>query len=146
MRLRLLLTIAVALAAAGLDLGLDQVRPGNVLDEHLRSTDWSLRAAVLLVIVLALPVLPSLLAASAAGIVAGGILGNLASARIGHGRIPNPLVLAGVAFNLGDVFVVAGVPLLMVSLARVAIHNREHIDRRIPPRRWELALRRKLGL
>jgi len=28
----------------------------------------------------------------------------------------------------------------------VSIRNRERIDRLIPPRRWELGLRRRLGL
>jgi hypothetical protein len=47
---------------------------------------------------------------------------------------------------LADVFVLAGAPVLVVALARVAIRHRETIDRLIPPRRWELALRRRLGL
>jgi hypothetical protein len=43
-------------------------------------------------------------------------------------------------------FALVGVPVLVFALARVSIRNREQIDRLIPPRRWELALRRRLGL
>jgi hypothetical protein len=146
MRLRLLLTSAATLAGAALDLGLDQVRPGSILDLHQRSTTWAAFTFVLLVVVLALTVLPSRLAALSAGVVAGGIVGNLVSSLTNRSRIPNPLILGHVAFNLGDVLIVAGVPVLVFALARVAIRNREHIDRHIPPRRWELVLRRKLGL
>ncbi|MES1248329.1 MAG: hypothetical protein ABUS54_11735, partial [Actinomycetota bacterium] len=76
----------------------------------------------------------------------GGIAGNLVS-MLQHGRsVPNPLVLGTVAFNVADVLVLAGVPVLVVALARVAILYRRTIDRLIPPRRWEIALRRRLGL
>lgn len=146
MRLRLSLTIAPALAIAVLDLAVKRLDPAHVIDLHQRSHGWSVLTCVLLVIVLALTVVPSRLAAFAAGVVAGGIIGNLASALADGGRIPNPLVIGNVAFNIGDVVVIAGVPLLVVALARVAIGHRERIDRLIPPRRWELALRRKLRL
>jgi uncharacterized membrane protein (DUF4010 family) len=145
-RLRLSLTIAPAIAVAALDLVVKHVLPTHVIDVHQRSHAWSVLTFVLLVIVVALTVLPSRLAALAAGLVAGGILGNLTSALVRGGRIPNPLVVGNLAFNVGDVFVIAGVPLLMVALVRVAIGHRERIDQLIPPRRWELALRRKLGL
>ena len=62
------------------------------------------------------------------------------------GRVPNPLVAGTVALNLADVFVLAGAPVLIVALARVTIRHRDRVDRIIPPRRWELALRRRLGL
>jgi hypothetical protein len=146
MRLRLSLTIAPALAVAALDLAVKRFDPTHVIDVHQRSHAWSVLTCVLLVIVLALTVLPSRLTAFSAGIVAGGIIGNLASALEHGGRVPNPLVIGNVAFNVGDVVVIAGTPLLVVALARVAIRHRERIDRLIPPRRWELALRRKLGL
>jgi hypothetical protein len=141
-----MLTIAPALAVAALDLGTKRLLPHHGFELHQRSQAWSGLMVVLLAIVLSLTVLPSRLASVAAGIVAGGIVGNLESAREHHGWVRNPLVVGHFAFNVGDLFVIAGVPLLVVALGRVAIVHREHIDRHIPPRRWELALRRKLGL
>jgi lipoprotein signal peptidase len=93
---------------------------------------------------LLLPVLPSRLVATSAGVVAGGVLGNLVSAREHGGRVPNPIVAGSFAFNLADIFVLAGVPVMVFALARVSIRHREQIDCLIPPRRWEVALRRLL--
>ena len=69
----------------------------------------------MLVAVLVLALLPSRLVAAAAGVVAGGVLGNVISAYRHGGRVPNPLVVGTVAFNLADVFVLAGVPVLIVA-------------------------------
>lgn len=146
MRLRLVLTIAPAFAVATLDLVVKRFGPAHVVDLHQRSGAWAVLTCVLLAIVLALTVLPSRLAAFAAGIVAGGIVGNLVSALTHGGRIANPLVVGNVAFNVGDVFVIGGIPLLMAALVRVTIGHRDRIDLLIPPRRWEVALRRRLGL
>ena len=143
-RLRLLLTIVPALAVATIDLTVKHVVE-NAAALHSRSHTWSLLSVALLVVVLALTVLPSRLAAVAAGVVAGGIGGNVVSALEHGGRVPNPIVVADVAFNVADVFVLVGVPLLVAALARVAIRHREAIDRAIPPRRWERALRRRFG-
>jgi hypothetical protein len=79
-------------------------------------------------------------------VVAGGALGNVVSADRHGGSVPNPIVVGVVALNLADVFVLLGVPILVFALARVSIRNRDRIDRLIPPRRWELRLRRRLGL
>jgi hypothetical protein len=145
-RLRLPLLLAPALTLAAIDLVVKDVVATRSWDYHQRSYAWSVSAISLLAVVLALVVLRSRLVAIAAGIVAGGILGNLVSAHGHGGEVPNPLTLGTVAFNLADVFVLAGIPLLVVALARIAIKSRDTIDRLIPPRRWELALRRKLGL
>jgi hypothetical protein len=146
MLLRLPLVLAPALALAAIDLGVKAAFPTSRWDFHSRSHGWSVLTVCLLVIVLLLSVLPSRLVAVAAGIVAGGVLGNLVSALQHGGRVPNPIVLGEFALNLADLFVLAGVPVLVFALARVSIRHRDRIDRLIPPRRWELALRRKLGL
>ena len=146
MFLRLPLILVPMLALAGIDLAVKAGVRTTEWDFHQRSQAWSVVAAVLLVAVLSLVVLPSRLVAMAAGVVAGGVLGNVVSAHQHDGRVPNPIVVGSVALNLADVFVLAGIPLLVFALARVAIRNRESIDRVIPPRRWELALRRRLGL
>ena len=146
MRLRLSLVLAPALALAAVDLAVKTAFATKGWDFHQRSHAWSVLAVSLLVCLLVLAVLPSRLVATAAGVVAGGVLGNVVSAHEHGGRVPNPIVVGAVALNLADVFVLAGVPVLMFALARVSIRNRERIDRLIPPRRWELGLRRRLGL
>jgi lipoprotein signal peptidase len=146
MLLRLLLVLAPALAIAGIDLAVKAAFPTSRWDFHQRSHAWSVLTICLLAVVLLLAVLPSRLVAVAAGIVAGGGLGNVVSASQHGGRVPNPIVIGPYALNLADLFILLGVPVLMVALARVSIRNRHHIDRVIPPRRWELALRRRIGL
>lgn len=146
MLLRLSLVLTPALALAAIDLGVKAAFPTSRWDYHQRSHAWSILTLSLLVIVLVLAVLPSRLVAVAAGVVAGGVLGNVVSAHSHGGRVPNPIVVGSIALNLADVFVLVGVPVLVFALARVSIRNRHHIDRVIPPRRWELALRRRLGL
>jgi lipoprotein signal peptidase len=146
MLLRLSLALVPAFALAAIDLGVKVAFPTSRWDFHQRSHAWSILAVALLAVVLLLALLPSRLVAVAAGIVAGGVLGNVVSAHRHGGRVPNPIVIGAVALNLADTFVLVGVPVLVFALARVSIRNREHIDRLIPPRRWELALRRRLGL
>ena len=146
MRLRLSLAIASTLALAAVDLAVKAALPTKGWDFHQRSHAWSLLSVVLLAVVVVLAVLPSRLVAAAAGVVAGGVLGNVVSAHRHGGRVPNPIVVGSLALNLADVFVLVGVPVLVVALVRVSIRNRDRIDRLIPPRRWELALRRRLRL
>jgi hypothetical protein len=146
MLLRLSLVLAPALALAAIDLGVKAAFPTSSWDFHQRSHAWSVLTISLLVIVLVLAALPSRLVAVAAGVVAGGVLGNVVSAHRNGGRVPNPIVVGVFALNLADVFVLVGVPFLVFALVRVLIRHRDRIDRLIPPRRWELALRRRLGL
>ena len=145
-RVRLAIVVCLALALSGIDLLVNAFVPAASWDYHQRSQTWS----VLLWLVLAglglLAAVPSRVAACAAGVVAGGVLGSLVAATAHGGAVPDPLVAGSTAFNLGDVLIVGGVPLLMISLAAAAIRHRDTIDRHIPPRRWEVALRRKLGL
>jgi lipoprotein signal peptidase len=146
MFLRPLFALAPALALAAVDLGVKAAFPTSSWDYHQRSHGWSILAVCLFVVVLLLAVLPSRLVAVAAGVVAGGVLGNVVSAYRHGGSVPNPIVVGVIALNLADVFVLLGVPVLVFALARVSIRNRDRIDRLIPPRRWELRLRRRLGL
>jgi hypothetical protein len=146
MLLRLSLVLAPALTLAAVDLAVKAQLTTKDWDFHQRSHAWSVLAVAVLAVLLALAVLPSRLVALAAGVVAGGVLGNVVSAHEHGGSVPNPLVVGPLASNLADVFVLVGAPILVVALARVSIRHREVIDRLIPPRRWELALRRRLGL
>ena len=146
MLLRLSLFLVPALTLAAVDLAVKALLATKDWDFHPRSHAWSVLAVAVLAVLLVFAVLPSRLVAVAAGVVAGGVLGNVLSAHEHGGRVPNPLVVGPVASNLADVFVLVGAPVLMVALARVSIRHRDVIDRLIPPRRWEIALRRRLGL
>ena len=57
----------------------------------------------------------------AAGVLAGGLLGNTLSAAWNGMAVPNPLVVTGeqsvVAFNLADVWALVGIFLLMARSA-----------------------------
>ncbi|HUJ92964.1 MAG TPA: hypothetical protein VLW05_09700 [Gaiellaceae bacterium] len=143
---RLVLVVSTVLALAAADLVLKALLPTTAWDYHQRSHAWSVVALVLLGALLLVGLLPSRLASVAAAIAAGGVAGNVLSARMHGGRVPNPLVVGTLAFNLADVLVVVAAPLLTVALVRVAIRNRAFIDRHVPPRPWEHALRRRLGL
>lgn len=143
---RLVVVVFLAGGFAAADLALNALVPTDAWDFHQRSPAWSVVALVLLGALLAVGLLPSLIVSLAAGVAAGGVAGNILSARLHDGRVPNPLVVGPVAFNLADVLVVIAAPILTVALARVAIRHRSFIDRHVPPRPWEIALRRRLGL
>jgi hypothetical protein len=142
----LVVVVSLAGGLAAADLALNALVPTDAWDFHQRSQAWSVVALVLLGALLAVGLLPSLLVSLAAGVAAGGVAGNILSARLHDGRVPNPLIVGPVAFNLADVLVVCAAPILTVALARVAIRHRSFIDRHVPPRPWELTLRRRLGL
>lgn len=146
MLIRLALAVAPASAVLALDLGVKRLVATAPLEVHQRSGAWTVAAAAAGIVVLALAVLPSRLCALSAGVVSGGVLGNAISAQMHSGGVPNPLVAGGYAFNVADVCVLAGVPVLVVALAQVSIRHRATIDRLIPPRRWERRLRERLRL
>ncbi len=143
---RLVVVVSLAGGLACADLALNALVPTDAWDFHQRSQAWSVVALVLLGALLAVGLLPSLVVSLAAGVAAGGVAGNILAARLHDGRVPNPLVLGPIAFNLADVLIVCAAPILTVALARVAIRHRSFIDRHVPPRTWEVALRRRLGL
>jgi hypothetical protein len=112
---------------------------------HARSHAWVVLCVVLLVGALLLALVPSRAVALAAGVLSGGVLGNLVSARLDGNRVPNPFLIgdytAGIAFNLADVFVLTGNLMLAVALLVVTLRNRSRL---IPPRAWERSLRERL--
>jgi hypothetical protein len=139
---RLLIIEGVAAALAAADLLLKATVATPLWHFHQRSGAWAVLSVVLLVAVLALAFVPSTAVAVAAGVMSGGVIGNLVSARLDDYRVPNPLMLGNVvAFNLADVFFLLGNWLLVGTLIAVTLRNR---DRLIPPRAWERALRRRL--
>jgi lipoprotein signal peptidase len=78
--------------------------------------------------------IPSMLVAPAAGVLAGGVLGNTLSAAWYGMRVPNPLVVTGdsavIAFNLADIFALVGI-LTLVSVMGVWLVRNRHL---LPPR------------
>ncbi|MBA2384279.1 MAG: hypothetical protein H0V68_06405 [Actinobacteria bacterium] len=142
---RLFLVAAAAAVLMAADLSVKAAVPTAPWHFHERSSAWEGMCVVLLLGALALARIPSRAVAIGAGVMSGGVAGNLLSARANENGVPNPLVLgdyaAGIAFNVADVFILVGNVILMVSLMAVTIRHR---DRLIPPRQLRAALRRRL--
>ncbi len=68
----------------------------------------------------------SLSMALGGGVLAGGAFGNLASLALWPG-VPNPIELNRIAFNLADVFVLAGFLLTAGATLVFALRNRERL-------------------
>ncbi len=145
---RLLAFGALALSLAAADIASKEYLPTPDIGLHPRSFAWALGSTVLIAAAVPLLRLPSWSVAIAAGVMAGGTLGNLVSAFVYGGNVPNPILIGdyddrGIAFNLADVFTFFGILALTVSLVVVSIRHR---DRLLPPRAWERRIWDKLGL
>ena len=136
MAVRLVVALAVALPLAAADLALKVARPTPAWAWHERSPSWLVLCAVVLAALALVLRLPSQVVPPAAGVLAGGILGNGLSAAWYGLEVPNPIVLTGdravVAFNLADVFVLVGLVALFVALSVWLVSNR----RLLPEPRW----------
>jgi len=130
-RIGIMLGVALPLAAA--DLLVKASEPTEVWAYHERSFGWLLLSVSLLAGMVVIARIPSLLVAPAAGVLAGGLLGNSLSAAWNGMEVPNPLVFVGnrgvIAFNLADIWALAGIFLLVLALGAWLIRNR-HL---IPP-------------
>jgi lipoprotein signal peptidase len=125
-RLLALLMVATALAAIDQWVKLSVSTP--VWAEHHRSGAWFAGSCAILVAILPLTRLPSRAVAIAAGVFAGGVLGNLISAGSDGLYVPNPIIImhgmGGVAFNAADTFILAGNLSLMGALIVVCVRSR----------------------
>ena len=135
MRRRFLLTLGVGTLLAAADLAVKAAVATPAVNYHIRSGAW---AALVLAVVagcLALARVPSLAIALSASVTAGGAAANLVSFAVSGRSVENPLVVGGttvgIAFNLADVFTLAGILLLMVTTSVFSIRNRERLR---PPR------------
>jgi hypothetical protein len=130
-RRRAAIVAGSAVALAGADLIVKAaLRPGLA---HHRSSSWAAASLVLLLAAVLLARLPSRLLALAAGVFAGGLLGNLVSAGTHRQVVPSPFVVGEVAFNLADLFVLAGIVLGIVATMRLAVRFRALLPTRTIP-------------
>jgi hypothetical protein len=143
MRKRLVLLVCTAAVLAAADLSLKALVATEPWAFHARSHAWAALSATVLLASIALALLPSRLVAAASGVLAGGTLANLVSAARDDGRVPNPLVVADVAFNPADVFVLVGIVLQTAALVALAIRHRERLPQSTVAVRLVRRLRRR---
>jgi len=125
-RLRRTLLVCTAVSFAAIDL---VHKSFAAADFHHARTPFVavIIGTVIAALVVLVPRVPSNAAACGAGIACGGALGNLVSLFAWSQGVPDPLVVAGsmhgVAFNLADLFAIAGDALL---LSAVILHGIRH--------------------
>lgn len=128
------LAVAVALACAGLDL-LVKGSLESVLRNERPMGMVALSGALAVAAVTIVPRFPSLVVAVAAGIAAGGALGNAVSALSWSGGVPDPLVFSSgttaIAFNLADVFALGGTALMLAAAAAYVLRHPGSLYRRL---------------
>jgi lipoprotein signal peptidase len=115
------LLIAVASLLTAVDLGQKASAP---LYGHPRGVGYVVIAAALtMFLVLFVPRVPSRALAVAGGVAAAGAFGNLVSALVWRGGIPNPIVVGAVAFNVADLCAVGGALALVVGAVLFALRH-----------------------
>jgi lipoprotein signal peptidase len=116
----------LAVACAAVDLALKAGLEGTV--RHPRSAGVVVLSLAVAALLLALvPRFPSRTAAIAAGVGAGGAIGNALSAWAFSGGVPDPLLLSRdgiyVAFNLADVFALVSAFALISAAGVYVLRN-----------------------
>jgi lipoprotein signal peptidase len=129
-RLRRTLLVCIAISFAAIDLVHKSFVPAEF--HHARTPFIALViAAVVAALIVLVPRVPSNAAACGAGIACGGALGNLVSLLAWSQGVPDPLVVSGtlhgVAFNLADLFAIAGDALLLSAVVLHGIRNRARL-------------------
>jgi lipoprotein signal peptidase len=131
--MRLAVALAVAVPLALVDLAVKAVRPTPWWAWHERSLGWLLLCVVVLAALVVVLRVPGVLVPPAAGVLAGGVLGNALSAAWNDLEVANPLVIEGeravLAFNLADVWVLAGLAALFAVLGVWLVRNRDGLHR-----------------
>jgi len=142
---RMLVLVAAAALLASADLFVKLAVSTPMWAFHYRNGWWVGVSLATLLGAAALAFVPSTAVAAAAGVMSGGVLGNLISWRWNGDYVPNPIVVVtktGVfAFNVADVVFLVGVLMLTASLMIVTIRHR---DRLLPPSRAERWLYRRI--
>jgi lipoprotein signal peptidase len=115
------LLIAVASLLSAVDLGQKATAP---VYGHPRGVAYLLVAtAITVVLVLFVPRVPSRELAVAGGVAAAGAFGNLVSALVWRGGIPNPIVVGDLAFNVADLCAVTGAIALVLGAVLFALRH-----------------------
>ena len=115
------LLIAVASLLTAVDLGQKATAP---VYGHPRGVAYLLVAtAITAVLVLFVPRVPSRALAVAGGVAAAGAFGNLVSALVWRGGIPNPIVVGDLAFNVADLCAVTGAIALVLGAVLFALRH-----------------------
>jgi len=129
-RSRRALLVSTAIVFSGVDLLHKAFEPAQF--HHARTPLVAvLMASLICALAVLVPRIPSNAAALGAGIACGGALGNLVSLLAWSHGVPDPIVLAGtrhaLAFNLADLFALAGDALLLSAAVVHGLRNRERL-------------------
>ena len=129
-RLRRTLLVCTAVSFAAIDLVHKSFAAADF--HHARAPFVAVViGTVIAALVVLVPRVPSNAAACGAGIACGGALGNLVSLFAWSQGVPDPLVVAGsmhgVAFNLADLFAIAGDALLLSAITLYGIRHRARL-------------------
>lgn len=131
---RVAIVLGLALPLAAVDLVWKSVATTPYWAYHARSIGWLALSLALFLGTLTVARVPSALAPVAAGVMAGGVLGNAVSA-VGNGlRVPDPIIAytshTVIAFNPADVFITTGTLALTVALGVALIRHRHLLPTR----------------
>jgi len=129
-KLRRTLLVCIAVSFAAIDLVHKSFAPTEF--HHARTSFVVLMMVVVIAaLVILVPRVPSNAAAVGAGVACGGALGNLVSVLAWSQGVPDPLVIAGttygLAFNLADLFAIAGDALLLSAIVLHGIRHRARL-------------------
>jgi lipoprotein signal peptidase len=128
------LLVCTAVSFAAIDLAHKSLASADF--HHARTPFVTLvMGALIAALVVLVPRVPSNAAAVGAGIACGGTLGNLISLLVWSQGVPDPLVVAGrvqgLAFNLADLFAIAGDMLLVSAVALHGVRHRSSLRERV---------------
>ena len=145
---RVAIVLGLALPLAAVDLVWKSVATTPEWAYHPRSPAWLALSLALFVATLAVARVPSAAALVAAGVMAGGVLGNALSAVWNGLRVPDPIITSAshtvIAFNPADVFTTIGTLALTATLGVSLVRNRHLLPtRQQAAERWSRALNRR---
>ena len=134
MHVRRGILVSTALVFAAIDLLHKAVTSAEF--HHARTPYVTLvMGALITALVVLVPRLPSTASSFGAGLACGGALGNLVSLFAWSRGVPDPFVIAGathgLAFNLADLFAVAGDALLLSTVILYGMQQRARLRERI---------------
>jgi lipoprotein signal peptidase len=145
---RVAIVLGLALPLAVVDLSWKAIATTPDWAYHSRSLAWLVLSLSLFLATFGVARIPSAVAPVAAGIMAGGVLGNALSATWNGLRVPDPIIASTphtiIAFNPADVFTTVGTLALTAALAVSLIRNRHLLPtRQQAVERWSRALNRR---